>query len=90
VVLAIIQFFISKYYFLHCIKKIYVNISTKKVYVKVDGKLRSVLSQKGLSLFPDEYKIGNEAFNEINKIINDKNRKIFENLKEKINAEAQH
>lgn len=83
----IIRFFLSKYIFLHNIQKILVNVKTKQVFVTINRKQEMILKRTGRLFRNHKYCIEKDTFKDIQHIINENNRKMFKNLKKKIELE---
>lgn len=87
ILFKIIRFFLSKYIFLHNTRKIFVNVKTRQVFVTINRKQEKILKRTSRLFRNQDYCIEKDTFKDIQKIINENNRKTFKNLKKKIESE---
>ncbi|XP_070506640.1 uncharacterized protein [Chironomus tepperi] len=83
--LPIVKFSLLQYIYVHSFQKIYVDIKTGEVFINVDQKYEHIL-KKGHKSYT-KFKVSKVTLQEIQDIINVKNKKIYEELKKKISKE---
>ena len=79
------KFSLFKYIYVHSFQKIYVHIKTGDVFINIDQKYEHIL-KKGNNSWTT-FKVNEITLEEIQDIINAKNKKVYEDLKKKISKE---